>query len=133
MSMKTPRGMKKGVLTNVWHIPKLSRNLFSVGRFTKDVGPVIFERDGCFAEKKGLKWQLGARLGKGLFKLCMTPMMPDEANAPSSKDRQGDTTSYLWHLRLGHIGHGGLDAIVKKGYGVGINMAPVKQWELKRE
>ncbi|KAG3058277.1 hypothetical protein PI125_g25259 [Phytophthora idaei] len=117
MSMKTPRGMKKGVLTNVWHIPKLSRNLFSVGRFTKDVGPVTFESDGCFAEKKGLKWQLGARLGKRLFKLCMTPMMSDEANAASSKDRQGDTTSYLWHLRLGHIGHGGLDAIVKKGYG----------------
>ncbi|KAG3122194.1 hypothetical protein PI126_g24245 [Phytophthora idaei] len=65
MSMKTPRGMKNGVLTNVWHIPKLSRNLFSVGRFTKDVGPVIFERDGCFAENKGLKWQLGARFGKG--------------------------------------------------------------------
>ncbi|KAG3048904.1 hypothetical protein PI125_g26659 [Phytophthora idaei] len=61
MSMKTPHGMKKGVLTNVWHIPKLSRNLFSVGRFTKDVGPVIFERDGCFAEKKGLKWLLSRR------------------------------------------------------------------------
>uniref|UniRef100_H3H4L4 Retrovirus-related Pol polyprotein from transposon TNT 1-94-like beta-barrel domain-containing protein n=1 Tax=Phytophthora ramorum TaxID=164328 RepID=H3H4L4_PHYRM len=52
MSMKTPRGMKKGVLTNVWHIPKLSRNLFSVGRFTKDVGPVTFESDGCFADNK---------------------------------------------------------------------------------
>ncbi|KAG6614416.1 Copia proteinlike [Phytophthora cinnamomi] len=38
MKMQTPRGVKKGVLTNVWHIPKLSRNLFSVGRFTKDVG-----------------------------------------------------------------------------------------------
>uniref|UniRef100_A0AAV1TQ11 Retrovirus-related Pol polyprotein from transposon TNT 1-94-like beta-barrel domain-containing protein n=1 Tax=Peronospora matthiolae TaxID=2874970 RepID=A0AAV1TQ11_9STRA len=38
MSMKTPRGIKKGVLTDVWHIPKLSRNLFSVGRLTKDVG-----------------------------------------------------------------------------------------------
>ncbi|KAG3230570.1 hypothetical protein PI124_g24332 [Phytophthora idaei] len=61
MSMKTPRGMEKGVLTNVWHIPKLSRNLFSVGRFTKDVGPVVFERDGCFAEKKGLKWLLSRR------------------------------------------------------------------------
>uniref|UniRef100_H3H2R9 Retrovirus-related Pol polyprotein from transposon TNT 1-94-like beta-barrel domain-containing protein n=1 Tax=Phytophthora ramorum TaxID=164328 RepID=H3H2R9_PHYRM len=130
MSMKTPRGMKKGVLTNVWHIPKLSRNLFSVGRFTKDVGPVTFESDGCFADNKGLKWQLGAREGKGLFKLCMTPMMPDKANAASSKDRQGDTTSYLWHLRLGHIGHGGLDAIVKKSYGVGIDMTSVKQWEL---
>ncbi|KAG2963263.1 hypothetical protein PC120_g27553 [Phytophthora cactorum] len=130
MSMRTPRGMKKGVLTNVWYIPKLSRNLFSVGRFTKDVGPVTFESDGCFAETKGLKWKLGAREGKGLFKLCMTPMMPDEANVASSKDRKGDTTSYLWHLRLGHIGHGGLDAIVKKGYGTGINMTSVKQWEL---
>ncbi|GMG39212.1 unnamed protein product [Aspergillus oryzae] len=130
MSMKTPQGSKKGVLTNVWHIPKLSRNLFSVGRFTKDVGPVTFETDGCFAEVKGLKWKLGAREGKGLFKLCMTPVVPDEANVASSKDRKGDTTSYLWHLRLGHIGHGGLDAIVKKGYGTGINMTSVKQWEL---
>ncbi|KAG6606568.1 Retrovirus-related Pol polyprotein from transposon TNT 1-94 [Phytophthora cinnamomi] len=56
--------------------------------------------------------------------------MPDEANVASSKDRKGDTTSYLWHLRLGHIGHGGLDAIVKKGYGSGIDMTSVKQWEL---
>ncbi|GMF66431.1 unnamed protein product [Phytophthora lilii] len=93
MSMKTPRGTKKGVLTNVWHIPKLSRNLFSVGRFTKDVGPVTFETDGCFAETKGLTWKLGAREGKGLFKLCMTPVVPDEANVASSKDRKGDTTS----------------------------------------
>ncbi|KAG6613804.1 Retrovirus-related Pol polyprotein from transposon TNT 1-94 [Phytophthora cinnamomi] len=130
MKMQTPRGVKKGVLTNVWHIPKLSRNLFSVGRFTKDVGPVTFESDGCFTETKGLKWKLGARGGKGLFKLSMTPVMPDEANVASSKDREGDTTSYLWHLRLGHIGHGGLDAIVKKGYGSGIDMTSVKQWEL---
>ncbi|KAG3254075.1 hypothetical protein PI124_g1314 [Phytophthora idaei] len=126
----TPRGAKKGKLTSVWHIPKLSRNLFSVGRFTKDVGPVTFESDGCFAETKDLRWKLGAREGKGLFKLCMTPGMPDEANVASSKNRKGDTTSYPWHLRLGHIGHGGLDAIVKKGYGVGIDMASVKQWEL---
>ncbi|GMF60305.1 unnamed protein product [Phytophthora fragariaefolia] len=130
MSMKTPRGIKKGVLTGVWHIPKLSRNLFSVGRFTKDVGPVTFKRDGCFAETKNVKWQLGAREGKGLFKLCMTPVMPDEANVASPKERKGDTTSYLWHLRLGHIGHGGLDTIVKKGYGVGLKMTAVKQWEM---
>ncbi|KAG6590627.1 gag-pol polyprotein [Phytophthora cinnamomi] len=68
---------------------ELSRNLFSVGRFTKDVGPVTFESDGCFTETKGLKWKLGAREGKGLFKLSMTPVMPDEANVASSKDRKG--------------------------------------------
>ena len=48
MSMKTHRGVKKSVLTDVWHILKLPRNLFSVGRFIKDVGPVTFEVDGCF-------------------------------------------------------------------------------------
>ena len=28
MTMETPSGVKKGVLTNVWNIPKLTRNLF---------------------------------------------------------------------------------------------------------
>jgi len=130
MSVTTPHGVKKGVLTNVWYIPKLSRNLFSVGRFTKDIGPVTFESDGCFADTKGLKWKLGAREGKGLFKLCMTPVMPDGANAASLKDGNGDTTSYLWHLRLGHIGFGGLNDMVKKNYGTGIDIKSVKQWEL---
>ncbi|CEG43591.1 gag-pol polyprotein [Plasmopara halstedii] len=72
MSMKTSYGIKKGVLTNVWHIPKLSRYLFLVGRFTKDVGPVIFDKEGCFAETKGVKWRIGAREGKGLLRLHMT-------------------------------------------------------------
>ena len=43
MMMKTPSGVKKGVLTNVWHIPKLTRNLFSVGRFTRQ--PSSFSPD----------------------------------------------------------------------------------------
>ena len=55
MSMKARQGVKKGVLTDVWYIPKLSRNLFSVGRFINDVGPFAFEVDGCFAETKGIK------------------------------------------------------------------------------
>ena len=130
MSMKTSRGIKKGVLTNVWHIPKLSRNLFSVGRFTKDIGSVTFEVDGCFAETKGLKWKLGAREGKGLFKLCMTPLLPDEVHMASSNGCKGDTTSYLWHLRLGHIGFDGLDTIIKKNIGFGIDLTSVNHWEL---
>uniref|UniRef100_A0AAV1V3B1 Polyprotein n=1 Tax=Peronospora matthiolae TaxID=2874970 RepID=A0AAV1V3B1_9STRA len=108
---------------------ELSRNLFSVGRFIKDVGPVTFEVDGCFAETKGFKWKLGALEVKGLFKLCMTPEFPDEVNVASPINFKGDNTSYLWHLRLGHIGHGGLDAIVKKDYGSGIGMKSVQKWE----
>ena len=62
MLMRTKYGVKKGVLTGVWHILKLTRNLFSVGRFTKDVGPVTFESDECQA--KSLNWQLDTRKGK---------------------------------------------------------------------
>ena len=98
MSMKTPRGVKRGVLTSVWQIPKLSRNLFSVGRSTKDVGLVTFKQDGCFAEVIGLRWKLVVREGKGLFKLCMEPFLVDEANVTSSFGFHGDATSYLWHL-----------------------------------
>ncbi|POM66843.1 Integrase catalytic core protein [Phytophthora palmivora] len=81
--VKTKHRVKEGVLTKMRHVPKLSRNLFST---------------------KKIKWQLGAREGKGLFKLCMNPIMLNEANV--------------------------LSAIVKKGYGVGINVTAVKQWEL---
>ena len=42
----------------------------------------------------------------------------------------GDTTSYLWHLRLGHIGYGGLTTIVTKGFGTGIKLTSVRKWEL---
>ena len=103
MSMKTPYRNKKDMLRGVWHIPKLSRNLFSVGRLTKVVGPVTFESDGCFVKAKGMQWKLGAREGKMLFKLCMMPVSTDEANVTSSSGCHGDTTSYLWHLRLGTL------------------------------
>ena len=42
MLTRTRQGVKKGVLTDAWHIPKLSQNLFSVGRFIKDVRSVTF-------------------------------------------------------------------------------------------
>ena len=59
MSMMTPSGTKKGVLTSMWHILKLSRNLFSVGQFTKDVAPVTFDDNGCTVLLKGAKWTIG--------------------------------------------------------------------------
>ena len=38
--------------------------------------------------------------------------------------------SYLWHLRLGHIVHDGLSAIMKQKLGIGIDIASVSKWEL---
>ena len=97
MSMKTRQGVQKGRLNDVWHIPNLSRNLFSVGRFIKDAGTVTFEVYGCFANTKGFKWKLGSPEGKGLLKLCMTPELPDEVNVAGTTSCKGNI-SYLWHL-----------------------------------
>ena len=130
MMMKTPSGVKKGVLRNVWHIPKLTRNLFSVGRFTKDVAPMTFDTSVCHVNLKNKKWRIGERAGKGLFKLCMTPVQSENASVASVPGGPPMSKSYLWHLRLGHIGHGGLDAIVKQKLGVGIDIASVSKWEL---
>lgn len=55
MMKKTPSDVKKDVLTNVWHIPKLSRNFFSVGGFTKDVTPITFDRSVYYVSLKGQK------------------------------------------------------------------------------
>ena len=41
---------------------------------------VTFEHDDCFAEAKGLSWNLGGREGNGMFKVVMTLVMMDEAN-----------------------------------------------------
>jgi len=100
MMMKTPSGAKKSVLTNVWHIPKLTRNLFSVGRFTKDVAPMTFDTSVCYVNLKSQKWKIGERAGKGLFKLCMTPVQAESASvasvpeAPRMYTRQADASEF---------------------------------------
>ena len=127
MMIKTPSGAMKGVLKNVWHILKLTRNLFSVGRFTKDVVAVTFDTSTCYADFKSQKWKIGERARKGPFKLCMTPVQVKSACVASeSKDPQM-SRSYLWHLCLGHIGHDGLKAIVKQKLGIGIDIEPVSK------
>ena len=55
MEMQTPHGLRKGVLKNVWFVPRLSRDLFSVARFAKDVGPITFESDKCVVNLDGQK------------------------------------------------------------------------------
>ena len=126
--VETASGPRKGVLTNVWHVLKLSRNLFSVSRFTEDVDPITFDVDKCFVNLKGASWTIGKRIGKRLFELSVTPV--PVTNALAASESSPDSEAYLWHLRLGHIGHGGLDSIVKKKLGVGIDLISVSRWEL---
>ena len=60
----------------------------------------------------------------------MTPVIVDEASVTRLIRCHGDTKSYLWHHRFGHIGYGGPDAIAKKGHGAGISIASEYQREV---
>lgn len=132
MVMQTQHGPRIGVLKNVWHVPRLSRNLFSVARFARDVGPITFETNKkCAATLKGSVWTIGTRVKKGLFKRNMTPIIGGKsgANAFATSDSNSTAKSHIWHLRLGHIGHAGLDLMVKNKLRNGINIAAASKWE----
>ncbi|TYZ63974.1 hypothetical protein PybrP1_002805, partial [[Pythium] brassicae (nom. inval.)] len=134
MAMQTAQGLRKDILTNVWLVPRLSTNLFSVARFAKDVGPVTFDKNEYVATLKGSKWTIGKSFGKGLFKLNMTPVNSgtSAANAHelATSGSSSKSKSYVWRLRLGHVGHVGLNMIVKNKLGTGIDIASVSKWEL---
>ena len=134
MVMKTQHGPRKGVLKNVWHVPRLSRNLFSVAPFARNVCPVTFETNKCVATLKGSVWTIGTRVGKGLLQLNMTPVIGGKsgaiAHALATSDSNLSTKLHIWHLRLGHIGHAGLDMIMKNKLCNGIDIAAVSKWEL---
>ena len=51
--MRTKHGVTKSVLTGVWHIPKLTRNLFSVGRFLRrSLAPSHQKVTGAFLRRR---------------------------------------------------------------------------------
>ena len=60
----------------------------------------------------------------------MTPVQAESAKVASVFKVPQMSKSYLWCLRFGHIGHSGLDAIVKQKLGVGIDIASVNKWDL---
>ncbi|CEG36319.1 retrovirus-related pol polyprotein from transposon tnt 1-94, partial [Plasmopara halstedii] len=59
----------------------------------------------------------------------MTLVAREKANTVKSTTVNKDM-SYMWHLRLGHIGHDGLSAIIKKNLATGIDIASVNKWEI---
>ena len=60
----------------------------------------------------------------------MNPVTYEQAKTAKSSGCQGDTKSYLWHIRLGHIGHGGLGCIATKNIETDIDISSVKKWDV---
>uniref|UniRef100_A0AAV1TEK7 Integrase catalytic domain-containing protein n=1 Tax=Peronospora matthiolae TaxID=2874970 RepID=A0AAV1TEK7_9STRA len=85
---------------------------------------------GAMEKRNGSSGKLVPVKVKDCSSCKMTPVAPEQANADKSSGCQGGPKSYLWHLRLGHIGHDGLNCIVTKNIGIGIDISSVKKWDV---
>ncbi|KAF0726653.1 hypothetical protein Ae201684_015153 [Aphanomyces euteiches] len=126
MKLMTPQGPQLGVLKNVWFVPKISRNLFSVSQFATDGAKISFEKNNCIMEKQGRSFNIGSRFGKGLYKLSMQPVK--EGSAMANLIEVKSTQSKLWHDRLGHIGCQGLETLVKNDMVSDLALKTVEDW-----
>ncbi|KAH9082935.1 hypothetical protein Ae201684P_013838 [Aphanomyces euteiches] len=118
--------LKRGVLKDVWYLPRLSRNLFSVRQFTSQCTSVSFEKNTCGMEKGGTKFAIGERFGKGLYKLKVKPVKAPSTMANLSEDKPNP--SKLWNERLGHIGSQGIQALVKNKLSSDMPLKSVQDW-----
>lgn len=97
------------VVTDVYWIPELKNNLFSIGQLQEKGLVVQFQDDFCkvYHDTKGL-----------LFKSKMTgnrmfPVLPNIITPSCSKVTTDDTT-HLWHRRYGHLNNGSLRELSQK-------------------
>jgi hypothetical protein len=77
-------------LTNVWYIPEIGRNLFSMGQTTDKSFNLELDRKGCYFKKEGRVRLIGRMV-------CCEPETPAEVFIASVTD-----TVELWHERLCH-------------------------------
>ena len=89
------------ILESVLHVPKLSRNLISVGKLTKDLKCVVnFFPNGCIFQDM----LLGKRIGSG--REVDDPFILEEekiTQALQAEKSSGNKDEIMrWHCRLGH-------------------------------
>lgn len=99
-------------LENVWYVPKIGRNLFSIGQTMKKGFVFSASQDGCVFKKDGIVKLMGKRNHKGLFVLAMQvclPVIAAEVHIASSKE-----SLQMWHERLCHQNKRHVQKVLKR-------------------
>ncbi|KAL4031342.1 hypothetical protein IC575_009619 [Cucumis melo] len=110
VQIATHDGMVR-ILTNVRYVPKLKRNLISLGELDRS-GCTIKSENGVMKVTKGSLVKLRGTLRHGLYVLEGTIVSGSAAIA------SGKVTdmSMLWHKRLAHVSERGLQALSQQGF-----------------
>ncbi len=118
MSFLLQNGENTAKMCNVWLVPKLAKNLFSVGAVTRKGKTVTFGPNNCqILDSGGNVVAEGSNNGR-LYELSCRPCLPPEsANIVTSK---ADVD--LWHCRLGHMGLGRVKLMHKEGFVTGMDL-----------
>lgn len=91
---------KRNHLENVWYVPNISRNLFSIGQTISKGFEFRANGSKCEFLKNGEVRLCGKRTAKGLYELNMSVCKPEinQVLAATHAD-----TLQLWHERLAHM------------------------------
>ena len=97
------------VLENVKLVPKLRRNLISLGMLDAN-GNNFRSENGVLRVMNGSMVMLKGVLNQGLYILQGEAIFSDVATSSSDQDE-----TILWHKRLGHLSIGGLQQQCRQG------------------
>lgn len=98
---------ESGVIDNVLLVPRVTKNLFSVGACTNKGFRVNFENGAVEVSRGGVK-ATGAKQPNGLYRLFFRRPKPKREANVASLDLK------TWHERLGHIHKRALCELVKR-------------------
>ena len=100
-------------LTNVLHVPRLGRNLFSVIDAAKKGARIEFDAIECRIRNAAGRIVQGPARGDQYLLIPVMPKAQVSTTTVTTTDRQltpsaGVQMSETWHRRLGHVGHGAI-------------------------
>ena len=97
-------------LSNVRHVPDLTKNLLSLGALEAQGCKFIGEGGGVTVTRGSITVLKGERV-RNLYSLIGSVIVGEVSSASAEKE---DTTR-LWHMRLGHMSEKGLQVLHGKG------------------
>ena len=106
-------------LPNVYHIPKLSLNLVSVGQLFDSGYKVFFSRTSCCVQDPRTQKLIGTDRRRGglyvLDELRLPVGVAHTADLSSFRLSSKSSNFYLWHSRLGHVSASRLKYLASSG------------------
>ena len=112
-SLELPGGFQLN-LDDVLYVPSLKRNIISVSRLVKSGHVCEFGNSVCNIKFHNISVGLGHLQGD-LYLLFLDDnySVMNVCDAMHKRKRDNETSSKLWHCRLGHISRGRMECLIK--------------------